>query len=103
MNGVLKPGSSGNGDAAVLRRHVIEAIRDNGKAVVLDMLGLEYVFGDYMGGIFLPLLKSKLPFVIVASGGTKEALIALFQAVKWEGFGIKIASTPEEAAGMLLS
>src|SRR5262245_20054242 len=85
FDGTYPPGSEGNAAAELMRREVVEAVaRYRPAAVLLDLRGLVYTWGDTIGGIAFALAGSNrtfplsIPTGVLALGRTAEALKPLF-------------------------
>jgi hypothetical protein len=85
FRGTYPPGSAGNPMAAVMRQYVEEGLALHQPAAILfDLTQLDYVWGDAVSRIALPILQQRqiapatCPVCVVAAGKTAEALKPLF-------------------------
>ena len=87
FEGVYPLGSQGNAHARKMQEHVREVVLEyQPDAVLFDMTGLHYEFGNAIGGIVYGLHKGEgfrfreiLPCCIVATGRTAKALEWFFE------------------------
>jgi hypothetical protein len=85
ISGFYPPGSAGNEHGTAIEKWVTDKIRESQPAAVLyDLTGLDYVWGDEMFGITGP-LSSGILVVYLATGRTAKALNSLFLAF-WPGW-----------------
>lgn len=78
ISGFYPPGSAGNGHAEVIDNWVTDRINEIRPAALLfDLTGLDYVWGDSMLCLTGP-LSDGIPTVYVAIGRTADALKSLF-------------------------
>ena len=98
-------GSQGNSDATEMAAHVTSAVKnDRAAAVLFNLSNLEYDFGDAIGAIAIPLIKSKpvIPACFVANGTTAQALQWFFQKNMIFGVaGFKLFSDREQGTAFL--
>ena len=83
--GYYPPGSEGNDVSGAMRKAVEEAVKEHSPSgVVLDISGLDYVWGNDILGIFLPLdkggYKDFISSCVVAKGKTARAFKSLLAA-----------------------
>ena len=85
FSGYYPPGSAGNDVSGAMRNSVGEAVKKHSPSgVVLDMSDLDYVWGDGILGIFLPLdkggFKDFIASCVVAEGRTAQAFRSLLDS-----------------------
>lgn len=105
FGGTYPPGSDGNEFALEMVAFVRAVVaKTNPNAVLFDLRGLNYTWGDGICSIVTPLLKAKrfTPSAIVASGDTARALRPFAQPRSLLGVaGAMIFETREEAVAHL--
>lgn len=109
FEGAYPPGSTGNEAAELMRREVGEAVvLFRPAAVLLDVRGLEYTWGDAIGGIAFALAGSNrtfplaTPTSVLAVGRTAEAMRPLFESNFVFGLaGMRLYETVDAAMGYL--
>ena len=74
FSGQIDAGSEGSADAAAGSRYVTHHLTDQHAALVLDCAELDYVWGNYVGGWFVPAIRRGIPARFVAVGRTATAL-----------------------------
>ena len=98
-------GAQGNSDANETMAHVTGVVKnDRPAAVLFNLSNLEYEFGDAIGAIAVPLIKTKpvTPACFVANGTTAQALQWFFQKDMIFGvFGFKLFSDREQGVVFL--
>ena len=109
FRGTYRPGSLGNPMAAAMRDRVVETLQDYQPAAVLfDLTGLDYVWGDAVCGIVLPVLRlrrsapASCPTCLVAVGKTAQALEPLFPHSLFAVAGTKLLPCVAEGLRFLL-
>jgi hypothetical protein len=84
----------------------LQSILDETRAagVIIDLTSLDYVWGDTIGGLAMPLRKGARvrPAVIVAAGRTADALQPLLEPNLLLGIaGVRLVRTRQEALAYL--
>jgi hypothetical protein len=107
FGGTYAPESAGN-ECALQMRHFLRTVVDETApaAVVLDLLAVDYVWGDAIGSLALPLLdkgQAFRPVAIVATGQTADALRSLLESGSVLRLlpGIRLLGSRPEAVGHL--
>lgn len=106
FSGVYPPGSAGNEFAEAMvefLRSVVAETQPGG--IVLDLTRLDYVWGDAIGGLAMPLLAKREPLravAIVATGRTAGALAPLLAPnFPMALAGMRLAATREQALALV--
>lgn len=104
--GVYPPGSAGSefGKAMIgFLQFILDETRAAG--VIIDLTSLDYVWGDTIGGLAMPLRekgKRVRPAVIVAAGRTADALQSLLEPNFLLGIaGVRLVRTRQEAVAYI--
>lgn len=110
FGGTYAPGSEGNAFAREMVDYLRSILSDRKPAAVLfDLTALDYVWGDAIGGLAIPLMEKDeesgtrfLPSAIVATGQTARALRPLLERRFVFGLaGTKLFGTRQEAVAYL--
>jgi uncharacterized protein (TIGR02246 family) len=100
FGGVYPPGSAGAELAKAMIGSLQSVLDERTAGVIIDLTSLDYVWGDTICGLAMPLTEKKriCPAAIVAKGRTAEALRPLFQPNVLLGIaGVKLFRTRQEA------
>ena len=76
--GEIAPGSEGSADARIGTEYIETHLTGDHAALVVDLTGLDYVWGNYVGGwCVVPAKRWRVPIRFVATGHTAKALMGL--------------------------
>lgn len=83
ISGFYPPGSAGNEHARVMQNQVSNKINEiQPSAVLFDLSGLDYVWGDTICCLAVTTIQHSLPSCIYATGRTATALEGIFSIFK---------------------
>lgn len=97
--GRLAAGSDGNAACNEVTEAILALLEDPAEALVLELLRLDYVWGDSVASWFvLSAARHRIPVRLVAEGDTKRALQGLLQSTNLaEPLGVSIHDTVADA------